>query len=302
MISSSGEVGVIAVRPRKKARVDAWFGRLLTAIADQTANVLEHIEMERSLEKTRIGEEREKLRSMLLSSVSHDLKTPLAGIIGALSVHQSLGGRLSQEKRDDLLNSSLEEAQRLDSFITNILDMTRLESGNIKFKQEWYSVQSMIEGVRRRLTHRLKHRKLFVHPFPPNMEVFMDVVMTEQVLQNIIDNACKYTPEDSTIEISCIADPEKGFLCSVRDHGKGLPLEKIDQVFDKYVRLHKQDSQVAGTGLGLAISKTVIEAQKGFIIAGNHPEGGAIFTFCLPQLRVLATVIPEEEKRHAISE
>ncbi len=300
MISSGGEVGVIAVRPRKNTRMDVWFGRLLTAIADQTANVLEHIELERSMEKTRIREEREKLRSMLLSSVSHDLKTPLAGIIGALSVHQSLGNRLSQDKRDDLLNSSLEEAQRLDSFITNILDMTRLESGNIKFKQEWFNVQSMIDGVRKRLGHRLKQRKLIVHPFP-EMEVFMDVVMTEQVLQNILDNACKYTQEGSKIEIFCLADTEKGFVCSVRDHGKGLPPEKIDQVFDKYARLQKQDSQVAGTGLGLAISKAVIEAQKGMITAENHPDGGAVFTFSLPLHRLLSMNIPEE-KKHATRE
>ena len=299
MIASGGEIGVIAVRPRKKTRMDAWFGRLLTAIADQTANVLEHIDLERSIETTRIGEEREKLRSMLLSSVSHDLKTPLAGIIGALSVHQSLGDRLSIEKRNDLLDSSLEEAQRLDSFITNILDMTRVESGNIKFKQEWYSVQSMIDGVRKRLAHRLKQRKLIVHPFPPEMEVFLDVVMTEQVLQNLLDNACKYTPEGSSIEILCVADHDKGFVCSVRDHGEGLPPEKIAQAFDKYARLHKQDSQVAGTGLGLAISKSVIEAQKGWIVAGNHPDGGAIFTFLLPQWRCLPMTLAEE-RHHAV--
>jgi two-component system sensor histidine kinase KdpD len=301
MVSSGGEIGIIAVRPRKKMRMDAWFGRLLTAIADQTANVLEHIELERSMESTRIREEREKLRSMLLSSVSHDLKTPLSGIIGALSVHQSLGDRLTLEKRNDLIDSSLEEAQRLDSFITNILDMTKLESGNIKFKQEWYSAQSMIDSVRKRLAHRLKRRKLMVHPIPSDLEVFMDVVMTEQVLQNILDNACKYTPEGSTIEIACTVDPAKGFICSVRDHGKGLPPEKIDQAFDKYARLQKQDSQVAGTGLGLAIAKSVIDAQKGWITAGNHPEGGAMFAFCLPQWRCLPMTVAEE-KKHAVYE
>jgi len=295
MISSGGEIGVIAVRPRAKTRMDAWFGRLLTALADQTANVLEHIELERSMEANRIREEREKLRSMLLSSVSHDLKTPLAGIIGAISVHQSLGKRLSEEKRNELLESSLEEAQRLDSFITNILDMTRLESGNIKFKQDWHYVAGMIDDVRKRLKHRLKKRQLIVHPFPPNLEIFTDAVMTQQVLQNILDNACKYTPEDSAIEITCTASDEKGFACSVRDHGGGLPPDKIGVVFDKYARLHKQDSQVAGTGLGLSIAKMVMEAQHGSITADNYPDGGAIFTFRLPQWRVQALALPEEK-------
>lgn len=285
MISAGGEIGVLGIRPRKRTTMDAWFGRLFTAIADQTATILEHIELERSMEATRIREEREKLRSMLLSSVSHDLKTPLAGIIGALSVHNSLGSRLSQEKRDELIESSLEEAQRLDSFITNILDMTRLESGNIRFKQEWRSVDAMIDNVSKRMQHRLRGRKLSVYPFPTEIEAYYDVVMTEQVLQNLIDNACKYTPDNSTIDIQCHVDPDVGFTCSVRDHGEGLPPDRIQHVFDKYARLHKKDAQIAGTGLGLAISKAVIEAQGGWIRAANHPEGGAVFTFCLPQWR-----------------
>lgn len=295
MIASGGEIGIIAVRPSGRGRIDAWFGRILTAIADQTANTLEHIELERSMEATRTREDREKLRSMLLSSVSHDLKTPLAGIIGALSVHLSLGTKLTPEKRKELLESSLEEAQRLDSFITNILDMTRLESGNIKFKQEWHYVDGMIETVHKRLRHRLKQRRLIVHPFPENLEVFMDGLMTEQVLQNIIDNACKYAPENSDIEISCVTDAQRGFMLSVRDHGEGLPPEKIGQAFDKYARLHKRDSQIAGTGLGLAISKAVIESQHGWITAENHPDGGAVFTFCLPQWRCIPTQVREEK-------
>ncbi len=292
MVSSAGEVGVLGIRPHKKTRIDAWFGRLMTAIADQTTNVLAHIELERSMESTRLGEEREKLRSMLLSSVSHDLKTPLAGIIGALSVHLSLGERLSLEKRNSLLESSLEEAQRLDSFINNILEMTRLESGNIKFKQEWYSAKSMIDNVIHRLRHRLKNRIVTVSPMTE--EVFMDIVMTEQVLQNILENACKYTQENIAVDIECVTD-ERGFVCTVHDHGEGLPPEKLSEVFDKYARLHKKDSQVAGTGLGLTISKAVLEAQGGWITAGNHDDGGAVFTFCLPKWRPKTMVTPEDK-------
>lgn len=294
MVAASGEIGVIGIRPRKKNRIDAWFGKLLTAIADQTANVLEHIELERSMEATRIREEREKLRSMLLSSVSHDLKTPLAGIIGALSVHQSLGDRLPENKRNDLLNSSLEEAQRLDGFINNILEMTRLETGNITFKQEWHGAALMVESVCKRLRHRFKTRELIMRPISSDIEVFMDVVMTEQVLQNILDNACKYTPEGTSIEVECTTTPDKGFLFRVRDHGAGLPPSQLTQIFDKYARIEKRDSQVAGTGLGLAISKAVMESQGGWVKAENHPEGGAVFTFCLPQWRKVAHLITEE--------
>lgn len=285
MVAPTGEMGVLGARPRSRKQIDAWFGRLFLAIADQTAGILEHIKLEHSMENTRIGEEREKLRSMLLSSISHDFKTPIAGIVGALSVHRSLGNMLSQEKRNELIESAIEEAQRLDSFITNILDMTRLENGNIQFKQEWHDIESMVTNVTKRMQHRLRQHVLTVSQTTADIEVYMDVIMTSQVLQNLLDNACKYTPPGSKIEISCRLDEEKGVLCSVRDHGNGLPPEKINRVFDKYERLYKKDLQVAGTGLGLAIGKAVIEAQGGWINAANHPQGGAVFTFCLPQWR-----------------
>lgn len=286
MISPAGEIGAIGVRPRGRTRLDPWFGRLLTAIADQTAAVLEHIDLERSMEATRLREEREKLRSMLLSSVSHDFKTPLAGIIGALSVHRSLGERLTPQKRAELIEAAIEEAQRLDSFITNILDMTRLESGNIQFKPEWHRVADMIDSVTKRLRQRCRQHEVVVTKLPA-AEAFMDVMMTEQVLQNILDNACKYTPPGTRIEIGCTADAQ-GLRCQVRDHGAGLPPEKLSRVFDKYARLQKKDTQVAGTGLGLAISKAVMEAQGGWITAGNHPGGGAVFTLCLREWRAMA--------------
>jgi len=295
MISPLGEIGVLGVKPLRRAQLDTWFGRLLTAIADQTATVMEHIDMERSMEETRVREEREQLRSMLLSSVTHDFKTPLAGIIGALSVHRSLGNRLTPQKQSELIEAAMEEAQRLDSFITNILDMTRLESGNIRFRKEWYDVKTMVWNVTKRLNHRLRQHQLVVQPYAGGIEVFMDVMMTEQVLQNVLDNACKYTPPGTRIEISCHVDEKQGFIWQVRDYGTGLPAEKLERVFDKYARLHKKDSQVAGTGLGLSISKAVIEAQGGWITAENHPEGGAVFTFCLPEWRKLEKLKEAQE-------
>jgi len=289
MLASSGEVGVLGVRPRHGQSLDPWYGRLLTAIADQTASALEHMELERSMEATRIREEREKLRSMLLSSVSHDLKTPLAGIIGSLSVHNTMGGRLTPERRDALLETALEEAHRLDSFITNILDMTRLESGKIEFHYEWHDVSSIIRQVVKRLQHRLRKYQLVVHSIPENIEVYMDMVMTGQVLQNLLDNACKYTPPGTAIDITSRRN-EEGLFIDVHDHGEGLPSDKLAHVFDKYARIQKEDSQVAGTGLGLAICKSVMEAQGGWITAANHPQGGAIFTICLPRWRKAETV------------
>ena len=286
MLATNGEIGALGVKPRKRTQLDAWFGRLLTSIADQTAAIIEHIELEQSMEATRIREEREKLRSMLLSSVSHDLKTPLASIAGALNIYHKQGDRLSPDKRQMLIETALQETERLDSFITNILDMTRLESGKIEFKQDWYDAQSFIRDVMKRLDHRLRQHKVVIHPHPvKNIEVYMDLMMLEQVLQNILDNACKYTLPGTTIEIHCGGEEDKEFYCAVRDNGGGLPPEKLERVFDKYARLQKKDSQVAGTGLGLAISKAIMEAHGGSITAANHPEMGAVFTLRLPKWR-----------------
>ncbi len=297
MISTAGEVGVLGVKPSGKVKLDAWFGQLLTAIADQTATILQHIGLERSMEETRLREEREKLRAMLLSSVSHDFKTPLAGIIGALSVYRSLGKRLTVQKRDELLETAVEEAQRLDNFITNILDMTRLESGNIQFRKEWHDVESMIENVTRRLQQRCKQHSLTVYPCPAGVEVCMDLLMTEQVLQNLIDNACKYTQPGTRIEIRSRVSREQGFFCEVRDFGAGIPQEKLGCIFDKYTRLQKKDSQVAGTGLGLAIAKAVMEAQGGWITAANHKDGGGLFTLQLPLWRIAESAHHARDKQ-----
>lgn len=131
----------------------------------------------------------------------------------------------------------------------------------------------------------MRRHQVLVHPYPENIEIFIDAMMVEQVLQNVLDNASKYTPPGTLIEVRYRTDASVGFSCEVHDHGAGLPPEKLERVFDKYARLHKKDSQIAGTGLGLAISKAMMEAQGGSITAGNHPEGGAVFTLRLPQWR-----------------
>jgi len=286
MLAQSGAVGVIGVKPANRSQIDVWFGGMFMAIADQVATIIEHIELARTMEATRISEEREKLRSMLLSSVSHDLKTPLASIIGALNLCHSRGKLLDAKNRATLIETALGEAERLDSFITNILDMTRLESKKIHFKQGWHNPRNIVHEVMKRLEYRLRNHKILLHPYEGETEVYMDPMMTGQVLQNVLDNACKYTPAGTTIELRMITGKENGFCYEVRDHGNGIPPGKMDQIFDKYARLQMRDSQIAGTGLGLAICKTVMEAQSGAIKAANHPQGGAVFTLHMPNWRI----------------
>jgi two-component system, OmpR family, sensor histidine kinase KdpD len=286
LVTMQDEIGVLGVRIGHKITPDADFGQLLSGIADQVALILERLEFEQLAEKNKIQAEREKLRSMLLSSVSHDLKTPLASVIGSLSVYRSMGAKLPEEQRLTLINTALEEAQRLDSFITNILDMTRIESGQIELKEEWVNPGELVDEVRKRLRERLRHHDVMILPAHEGIQVAMDAMMTGQVIQNLLDNTAKYTDPGTRIEISWHAD-RHGFHLAIRDHGKGIPEQQLEKVFDKYARIKKRDSQVAGTGLGLAIARAVVHAQGGSIHASNHPEGGAVFTIILPKVRML---------------
>lgn len=284
LTTAKDEVGVLGLRIVGNKELDADFGQLLSGIADQVALILERLQLRQSAEETKIQAEREKLRAMLLSSVSHDLKTPLASIIGSLSVYRSMGQKLSEEHRLTLINTALDEAQRLDSFITNILDMTRIESGQVELKEEWVRPDDWIQEVRRRLREQLRNHELVIHTPGTRAEVAMDAMMTGQVLQNLLDNAAKYNHPGTRIELTWSAD-KSGFTLSVRDHGIGIPEEQLDKVFDKYARIKRQDRQVAGTGLGLAIAKAIMQAQNGTITASNHPEGGAVFSIFLPKTR-----------------
>ncbi len=288
MVAIGGEIGVLSIKVPRHIRLDPSFGRLVSAVADQAASVLERIELNERMSKIQISEEREKLRAMLLSSVSHDLKTPLASIIGSLSVfkHLKRSDRLTDDISTELTETALDEAQRLDSFISNILDMTRIESGDIDFNIEWSDPEECLNNVKKRLRQRLTNHRLSIRAFDnaTDYRVEMDAMMTEQVLQNVIDNAAKYSIPDTTITVS-YGVTQNEFVYIICDQGKGIPEEKLDSVFDKYERLKQSDSQVAGTGLGLAICRAVMEKQHGTITASNHPEGGAMFTLAFPSWR-----------------
>ncbi len=284
LLTSQGEIGVMAVKIADPDRFDIPSGRLFGALADQVALIIERFELGQIMEESRLRDEREKLRSMLLSSVSHDLKTPLASVIGALSVYQTMGAKLSDEHRATLISTALEEAQRLDSFITNILDMTRLESGTIDFKKEWVAPEDIIRRAERRMRHRLANHHLGALPNETGREILIDTSSAEQMLQNLLDNAVKYTPQGTQITIQAYSEGSQ-FIIAVRDHGEGIPADKLDKIFDKYARLRRTDSQVAGTGLGLAICRSMMQSQGGSIEARNHPEGGAVFTLIFPQWR-----------------
>lgn len=235
-------------------------------------------------------QERERLRTNMFSSISHDLKTPLASIMASLSSLQSMKDTLRQDQKDILLQTALDEACRLDGFITHILEMSRLESGHVTYKQNWTTLFEMMSNAYSRMHVKLHGRILSMdNKLLQSREVYTDTMMAEKVLLIILDNIVKHTKPNTSIDI-WTTHHEAGLQLHIRDYGQGMLPHQLKKAFDKYTRFEKQDSQVAGTGLGLAIAHTIMCAQGGNISASNHPDGGAVFTLEFPKWRYFTQV------------
>ena len=194
-------------------------------------------------------------------------------------------------KKEDQLNliqTSHDEAERLNSFISNILSVTKLESGSIVLHKEWVSVKEMIKDVLKRMKHRIKNHNIIQQG--ESVDIMVDVTMMEQVVQNLVDNAVKYSSVKSDIIIDTAID-QQGAVIRIIDYGRGVPEESKEQIFDKFFRITKRDHRVAGTGLGLSICKTILLAHDGSISVSNNNDDqgnmvGSIFTIYLPKARV----------------
>jgi len=251
---------------------------LLETFASQTALALERAHLAEEAERVRLQVETEQLRSSLLSSVSHDLRTPLASITGAASGLLDDDGSLAPQARRELAQLAYEEAERLNRLVGNLLDMTRLEAG-VRIEKEWQSLEEVIGIALNRLDARLHDHPLMIS-LPPDLPLIAcDSLLIEQVLVNLVENAIKYTPAGTPIELA-VQTENHGVRVEVADHGPGLPPGTEQRVFDKFYRA--QPDSVRGAGLGLAICQGIIQAHGGRIWAENRPEGGAIFRFVLP--------------------
>jgi two-component system sensor histidine kinase KdpD len=250
---------------------------LLEAFAQQIALALERAELAEEAEQARVQMETEQLRSSLLSSVSHDLRTPLAAITGAAStlLEDEMVDKTTQH---ELIQTIREEADRLNRLVRNLLDMTRVESGAIQVKKNWQPLEEVVGVALSRLEGQLAERPALVH-LPPELPLVpLDEVLIEQVLVNLLENAVKYTPPGSPIDLSAWAGDQQ-VTVEVADRGPGLPAGDEQRVFDKFFRAQ---SATGGAGLGLTICRGIIEAHGGRIWAENRPDGGAVFRFTLP--------------------
>ncbi len=294
MRTGRGPLGVVGIiRDQPGLLLTPEQERLMTALTDQAALAIERVNLARDLHYARLEAETDRLRSALLTSISHDLRTPLASILGSATSLRSQGITLDKMTQDSLLGTIIEEADRLNRFIGNLLDMTRLESGALKPNTTLVELSDVMGAVLRRAGKILEHHSVEVS-LPHDLPLLsLDMVLFEQVLFNVLDNAAKHAPEGSVIRIGAESDGEQVVL-RISDEGPGIPAGEAERIFEKFYRGGGPDRRRAGTGLGLAICRGFVEAMGGTIAATNRADrSGAIFTITLP-VPVLTPMVAEE--------
>lgn len=282
LVSSGAEadvMGVVGIYPRTTSTFDDPEQQLLAdAFATQLATAIERARLAEETERARIQIEAEQLRNTLLSSVSHDLRTPLAVMRGAASTLVDDDGELEASVRRELASALFEETERMDRQIKNLLDMTRLESGAVRIQREWQSLQEVVGAAWSRVEPRLGGREVTIR-VPADLDASFDAVLIEQVIVNLL--AAKYTPEGSPIEVTAEAD-EADVTVVVSDRGPGIPVEEQERIFDKFYRGSSERTRT-GVGLGLTICRAIVAAHGGTIRVRTRPDGGASFAFTLPR-------------------
>lgn len=294
-------IGVLAIKPALEERFRAPDQmHLLETFASQMAIAFERAQLAEENERARVQVKSEQLRNSLLSSVSHDLRTPLATITGAASSIIDGSEELTIADCRAMAEEISNESARLNRLVSNLLDMTRVQSGNLQVKKEWYPVEEIIGSALSHLDARLTGRNVKVIIADNLPFVTVDSILIQQVLVNLLENALKYTPEGSELVLrASLLDQhshqqphqQKAVQIEVADRGPGISTENHQRVFEKFFRQKTtnlkdahdtSDGDSPGVGLGLAICAGIVEAHGGKIWVQNRPGGGAVFKFYLP--------------------
>ncbi len=262
--------------------------RLLDAFCSQVALALERVEFTRQIEQAQLLRSREHLERALLNSISHDLRSPLATITGVLSSFRDGAGNLNEQSRRDLLENAWEEVERLNRFVGNLLDMTRLEAGSVRPNLDYCDVQDLIGCAVAAFEHRQQGRRIDIEVAADLPLIRLDIVLMTQVLINLLDNALKYSSADAPVTLTASRD-EDSLLLEVSDRGPGVQEHELKWIFDKFYRVPVPEG-VSGTGLGLSICKGFVEAHGGTIRAENRDDGGLRVMVAIP----LDKGLPEE--------
>jgi two-component system sensor histidine kinase KdpD len=279
--TARGVVGVLAVKPMSPSSLLTPDQRdLLQAFASQAALAIERAQLVEQARQAELLQSTEKLQRTLLSMISHDLRTPLVSITGALSSLQDDTASLDGATQRLLIENATGEAGRLNRLVGNLLDMTRIEAGALRVNYDLYDVQDVIGSSLEPLDTQLKEHPVAVQVAPNLPLVPLDFVLVVQVLTNLLDNAAKYSPPGSPIGVRAQIDGEV-LQIEVEDRGSGIPPSDLERIFDKFYRV-QQPGSVSGTGLGLSICKGIVEAHAGRIWAENRDGGGTRVTLTLP--------------------
>jgi two-component system sensor histidine kinase KdpD len=283
MRTGRGAIGVIGIDSDKPGPLfTPEQRRLLDALIDQAALAIERVYLVDDLDQAKRRVEADRLLSALLTSISHDLKTPLAAILGAAGTLRDFGRELDDKGKGDLLATVVEESERLNRFIANLLDMTKLESGAIRPNTSRQDIGEIVGTALERASKILADHKVAIEIAPDLPMLELDPVLFEQALFNLLDNAAKYAPPKTTVRIRAWQE-ENTIKLQVTDEGSGISSAEIDHIFEKFHRAEKGDQVRAGTGLGLAIARGFVEAMGGSVTAANRSDrSGAVFTITLP--------------------
>ena len=278
--------GVVVIRGPNLAALTGADRRTLELLVRHAALALERLSLAGQREAAEVAIEAERLRATLLSSISHDLRTPLASIEGAGTA--VLAGDLAHAPAGtrELLETIVEESQRMTRMVTNLLDMVRVESGTLTARKAWVPLEEIIGVARLRLDRQLAGRRVDVRLPDGPLLLPVDELLMEQVVVNLVENACRYTPAETPIAIGAWTEGDE-VIVEVADRGPGIPPGEEGAVFQKFYRLAAQrpsaDRTTTGTGLGLAICRGVVEAHGGRIWVEPRPGGGAAFRFAIPR-------------------
>jgi two-component system sensor histidine kinase KdpD len=283
--TGSGAVGVVGLArgQRSEMLLTPDERRLLDALMDQSAVAIERVKLAAQINEARLAAETERLRAALLTSLSHDLKTPLASILGAVTSLKKYRDVFQAPERDELTSTIQEEAERLSRFVANLLDMTKIESGGIELDRQLVDIDEAVGAALQRAAGMVGNHHIEVDLEANLPMLHLDVMLFEQVLVNLLDNAAKYAPAGSLITIRARRTFAKKIAIEVLDEGPGIPEDRLERVFEKFHRVKQGDRQRAGTGLGLAICRGFVDALGGKIAAANRADrSGAIFTITFP--------------------
>ena len=292
-------IGVLRLEPaRPNKMIDLKSLRFLEALGSQVALAIEREHLHQQTHQTLIQIEAERLRNALLSSVSHDLRTPLTVIAGSASSLLEGETSLDPPTKAELTQTIYDEANRLDRLVHNLLEMSRLQSGQTKLNCEWHVLEEVVGCALAQLETQLQHHPVVIH-LPADLPmVRMDALLMERVFINLLENAIKYTPEQTPVTISGWVTHQE-LLAEVADRGPGLVPGDEERVFEKFYQAGSGSAR--GVGLGLTICRSIIEAHTGHIWAANRPGGGATFRFTLPLEEgapLLDKTLPEMQKGH----